>query len=605
MKNRTIAAAVAGLLGLSASLLVAAPKQRRELWETGQHLLPIHASDAKPGGELVLPAVGGLGTLRPIGAWTDDPLSEWMRDLYWPLVTSHPDDPTQIVPLLAEAWSLKEEGRVLIYRLRRHARWSDGRPITTRDVLHTLKMMGSAAVADPEGRGIVARIQGVRIVDNRTIVFRFLEPCPEGAAFASFPIFPAHIYSDLRPGFAQRYEATLAPTSGPYAPVSMERGVVAIFGKVEGWWGRDVEWAQGRFNPDRVSLVVVGSGEHLFHAFAKGGLDAMPFVEAGQWHAKGRDAFFQKGYGVRLAVFRDRPRDCVGMWLNSSNPLLADPQIREALIGAADMAAVAAKGENGARTLLKSCYDGYSGAEANLTLPESGPSSGSQAALDRAGFNLHDPFGVRQNQEGQRLSFPLVYLRSEDESVVKSLQDKATMVGIQLVLRPVSLDEWRSLYEQNAYGAFYGGFRVAGDGIPRFRRPWHSDATGLKVASVARIADPALDAMIESFEREAEPSTRMRHFRVIQSRIAAHKVFVPGLIQDASYGATKRWVRLPPRLGPRYFRSIMEPFDPRSGGLMWIDADAKTATLKGMAEGRTFEVQTIIDKPLTGSTTGT
>ena len=58
-----------------------------------------------------------------------------MYDLFEGLVTRTPQG--DVVPGIAESWSISEDGRVYTFRLRGSAKWSDGRPITAHDFVYS------------------------------------------------------------------------------------------------------------------------------------------------------------------------------------------------------------------------------------------------------------------------------------------------------------------------------------------------------------------------------------------------------------------------------------------------------------------------------------
>ena len=60
-----------------------------------------------------------------------------MYDLFEGLVTRTPEG--DVVPGIAESWSVSEDGTVYTFRLRESAKWSDGRPITAHDFVYSYK----------------------------------------------------------------------------------------------------------------------------------------------------------------------------------------------------------------------------------------------------------------------------------------------------------------------------------------------------------------------------------------------------------------------------------------------------------------------------------
>ncbi|TMB86547.1 MAG: hypothetical protein E6J45_13715 [Chloroflexi bacterium] len=131
--------------------------------------------------------------------WVTDPAmgGEWVVNnrlhiqTYRPLLEQRPGP--NLVPGVAESWSVSDDGLVYQVRLRADATWNDGRPIAAQDVVWTYRH-----VLDPAQTSYVAshlsilvgaddylagRIQdpealGVRAVDERTVEFRLSVPTP-------------------------------------------------------------------------------------------------------------------------------------------------------------------------------------------------------------------------------------------------------------------------------------------------------------------------------------------------------------------------------------------------------------------------------------------
>jgi ABC-type transport system substrate-binding protein/class 3 adenylate cyclase len=98
-----------------------------------------------------------------------------------------------IVPSLAERWEISDDGLRYIFRLREGLTWSDGTPLTARDVEFGIKR-----VLDPESPGSSVAVYfalehgedtylgrntdwgavGVRALDDRTVEFRLNAPAP-------------------------------------------------------------------------------------------------------------------------------------------------------------------------------------------------------------------------------------------------------------------------------------------------------------------------------------------------------------------------------------------------------------------------------------------
>jgi ABC-type transport system substrate-binding protein/class 3 adenylate cyclase len=98
-----------------------------------------------------------------------------------------------IVPALAERWEISDDGLRYVFHMREGLRWSDGEPLTARDVEFGIKR-----VLDPDSPGSSVAIYfvlengqdyylgnnrdadriGVRALDERTVEFRLVAPAP-------------------------------------------------------------------------------------------------------------------------------------------------------------------------------------------------------------------------------------------------------------------------------------------------------------------------------------------------------------------------------------------------------------------------------------------
>lgn len=163
------------------------------------------AADAPTGGAMVI----GIG--RPASV---DPADASDRDSY--LLTSTLCDSLlavdprtgEIVPALAESWSIGNEGASIIVKLRKGLTFPDGRPLTSRDVAYSLSRAASADYAGRladllrpidgwnEIRGRVddawqedrERLRGVRTLTEQTVEIRLTLPNAEFLAVLTHPV---------------------------------------------------------------------------------------------------------------------------------------------------------------------------------------------------------------------------------------------------------------------------------------------------------------------------------------------------------------------------------------------------------------------------------
>ncbi len=140
--------------------------------------------------------------------------------------TRDPDG--RLIPLLAESWSVSEDGLVITVNIRKNATWSDGYPVIADDAILTYEVLKKEKILDDWG--ILGYIDRVEKVDDKTykvylnrIFYPFLEYWLE-----YIPI-PSHHYKT-----ADNYlsDATTAAnetiSSGPYRIVEFTKGTRTI-----------------------------------------------------------------------------------------------------------------------------------------------------------------------------------------------------------------------------------------------------------------------------------------------------------------------------------------------------------------------------------------
>jgi len=142
----------------------------------GAAVLRIAASDDPP-------------TLDPVAGY--DTASWQFEQMIFDTLVRYSDAGVDLVPDLATAWEVSPDARVFTFRLRRDARFSNGRPITSADFKYSIErvlrpalrskgeeyyraLMGAADFI----AGKAAHVAGIETPDPYTVIFRLAEPDP-------------------------------------------------------------------------------------------------------------------------------------------------------------------------------------------------------------------------------------------------------------------------------------------------------------------------------------------------------------------------------------------------------------------------------------------
>lgn len=118
--------------------------------------------------------------------------------------------------VLAEAWQYDPAGMWMRVKLRPNARFSDGKPVTAKDVKFSFEFFMNPEIESPRWRGNYAMFDRVEVVDELVAEFHFKEPnFINKERVLTMYIIPEHFYSEFTA--SQINESTgLLMGSGPF-----------------------------------------------------------------------------------------------------------------------------------------------------------------------------------------------------------------------------------------------------------------------------------------------------------------------------------------------------------------------------------------------------
>ncbi|MGB0757405.1 MAG: ABC transporter substrate-binding protein [Patescibacteria group bacterium] len=170
----------------------------------------------------LLPTVGGIYTegllqapqfLNPVLAFNNGTDVAMNRLLFSGLVKYDKD--LNIVPDLAESYTMSEDETTYTFVLKENLFWHDGQPLTASDVVFTIQTIQDPQFNSPHfGR---FRDVAVSQIDDRTITFTLPESFAGFLPYMTIGIIPQHIWEQVTPSASRLAEANVKPIgSGPY-----------------------------------------------------------------------------------------------------------------------------------------------------------------------------------------------------------------------------------------------------------------------------------------------------------------------------------------------------------------------------------------------------
>ncbi|HRP97624.1 MAG TPA: ABC transporter substrate-binding protein, partial [Rhodocyclaceae bacterium] len=149
--------------------------------------------DYAPGDWLMLAFGTGLRTITPLVS-SDAYAAEVQSYVIESLLVRDPES-LEWRGLVAEDWTISDDGMKITFRLRRDVSFSDGRPLTARDVAFTFEFIMNEAIAAPRSRAYLSKIERVTARDDYTVEFVFAEPYFNSLQLAgTMEILAEHFY---------------------------------------------------------------------------------------------------------------------------------------------------------------------------------------------------------------------------------------------------------------------------------------------------------------------------------------------------------------------------------------------------------------------------
>ena len=139
------------------------------------------------------------------------------------------------VPWLAERYEWSSANRVLTFTLRPRVLWSDGQPLTARDVVFSFNVLKDPAAYWTR---LWEFLKDVRADGERTVVFEFKRPYSPGLrVVGEQPIAPAHVFERLPNPLTDPNENPVA--TGPFTVIKSFSPTLYEVTRNESYWQRD------------------------------------------------------------------------------------------------------------------------------------------------------------------------------------------------------------------------------------------------------------------------------------------------------------------------------------------------------------------------------
>jgi len=449
------------------------------------------------------------------------------------LVANDPENPSRMIPWLAENFTVSEDGKVWIFKLRKNVYWHDGKPFTADDVVFTFKLAMSKKTPGYWYTNVPLVVDSVEKVDNYTVKIVLKKTfAPFLIKVASVPILPKHVWEPVasKPDFdPSTYEPTIDMLvgTGPFIIQSYDPAVGASYRVNENYWGP---------KPKVSKLVypIITNPDAMFFSLLKGEIDtvtwsippksvldairdpniAVVFVIEPSFYFLG---FNTQKYPMNLEEFRK----AIGMVIDRQ-------YIVDTVLGGF--------GVPGNPGILSPVFTDLVNPKAYELLKYD--VEGAKKLLDELGFVDRDGDGIRETPNGTKLTFELL-TPSYDPVRVQAgnlISQWAAKVGIKITNNPVDFNELVNRAMNGAFDMFILGW-IAEPDPDWLHDLLHGSQSAPTGFNLARINDSELNALLDEQRVTVDYEKRKEVVWRIQEVVAKKLPYVSLYHRVAIYGA--------------------------------------------------------------------
>lgn len=428
------------------------------------------------------------------------------------------DDKLAYVPaLVSEVPSVQNggisaDGLTYTFKLRKEAKWHDGKPFTAKDVKFTLDTILNPDSA-VRGRVGFNQIDTITLPDDNTVVIKF-KTIDAGFLdrLAITPILPEHVLGSVPVKDLANHEWFRAPKPG-LGPFKFVEWVKGDHITVE----KNPDYYLGAPNLDRIVLKIITDANTLTNQLETGEVDIRFRTLNDQIPV------FQKMNTVSIVSTNSTSPWLI--WVNNTAPGLKEKEVRQALQYGFDK-----KGLTG--TVLKGLVQPAYGLippsswahNPDVARYEFDPAK-AKALLEQAGWKPGAD-GVRA-KDGQRLSFEILNIAGEQERVqiLSFIQNQWKDIGVEAKLKNVDVATmWGNAMPKGEYqmGYSYSG-RLADpqDMAQHYLCPERKPTTNW-----GRYCNPKVDELLIQANATTDQARRAEGFKQAQTIVADDATYI-------------------------------------------------------------------------------
>ena len=528
--------------------------------------------DAPKGGRLNLAFLGAFDSLNPYNVKALSTAQGLVGNVYQSLMIRSDDEPFTLYGLIAQSLETNPARDKIVFHLNPSARFSDGSPITSSDVLFTFDLL--KAKGRPQQRAAFGLVKSADAPDAYTVRFD-LTGANDRELPLTLAIMPVLSSAHTDAEHFEDQTLQLPVASGPYRIAEVVPGQRLVLKRNPDYWARDLPVSKGLYNFDEIRIDYFRDATAMFEAFKAGLIDYRTEDDVTRWRSEYDFPAARDGRVITASIPNRLPKGVSGFAFNTRRPLFADSRVREALAAMFDFEWINANLYAGAYRRSEGFFDDSdlssigrpaSDREKALLAPFPGAvradvmdgtwrapvSNGSgrdrtvaRRAIERlesVGYRVKD--GRLVDRNGAPFAFEIVVKTREEERLALAYARNLARVGVTADIRLVDEVQFQRRRARFDFDMALGTWAASPSPGNEQRGRWSSAAANAEGAyNLAGAASPAIDAMIAAILGANSNEDFVAAVRALDRLIISGFYIVP------LYYAPEEWIAYSAKLG--------------------------------------------------------
>ncbi|MGA2324542.1 MAG: peptide-binding protein [Sedimentisphaerales bacterium] len=421
-----------------------------------------------------------------------------LGNIFEPMIDYEPNE-FKYRGILAEKFSISDDGLVIYFKLRDNIWFSDGHPITTNDVIFTFNTITDPNVDALQYANYFRDVDHYEKINDKEIKFYMKRVYFLSLGYlGGITIYPEHIYKykEARE-FNERRSAPIG--SGPYVFDKWDVGRQLVLRRNENYWGPKPK-------VKKIVFTFITNTTAELQAMLSGQVDYIrPAPD--QYAEKSNDDNFKKNFYC-LSYWDAANTGYFWIGWNEARPFFADKKVRRAMTYLVDRESII-------KHILRNPEAQIPTGTFYIYGPQNDPNirpwpydpEKAKQLLDEAGWIDHDGDGIRDKNG---VPFRFKYMISADlalhEQIAKLVKDAAASAGIEVILDPY---EW-SVFSQKVKDREFDAVSMAWGGNVEEDpyQIWHSSQIENRGSNYVGFRNAEADALIEQARQTLDPDKR-------------------------------------------------------------------------------------------------